>query len=836
MSGFLLLLVKVNLAMGAAIALVSFLRRPLRAQFGAPIAYAIWLLVPIAGVAVLIPPREIPPPVHIASEQAPAVPAPVTGHIPQSTLAAMEQAARNDLIVPPTPVKPLGSSHEIFDSARLIFAAWLFGLLLMAAHLTRLQLRFSAAVRRGQAGPAVLGFWRPRIVTPASFQDQFTPQEQAAILAHERVHLGRQDARINALVAMLRCFCWFNPLFHLGARWLRIDQELACDAIAVSSAISRRDYSMALLKSQVMVGVLPFGCNWPGPQHPLVERIELLQRQPPGTVRRFAGAGLVLLAATFAGLGAWAAQPPVAANAVSAEQPRLAPTTLAAIAPAQNRTAGSAGSGQAAATANPSRSNAEVEVSKAASEASMTTAPPNSATATDAQASAATPTDSIAAKPLPRAVSPPETGVASIDLPAAPVLPPPNAAPVVAFNDRHGGQSATRDLTTGPVQASSSARSPAPPKLDMTQPYTMTTCGAGDNPINTRDGAFMARVASPTSVQVPFFAACRKTYGEYARWASWARQGRCENNAHMILHSIWGPYCPVEPWFTISLLFADPADAGKMPLGKVVRLKGVPFVITQNNVDYLGLKDARFMYADPFGRSGTERSAMMETPRQSTNAAAAPGNAIIPARLVSAPEISLASNDLSPAPALPPANASPAMALKDQPVRQPATRDLSAGPVQARLSTPSAAPPRLDTNAPYKMTMCNMLDTGTLTGRVTSPTTIQLPSFGCARTSFGGLPGETGGGGNGYRMSFDSGDACRKSHTKFIRGSILGPVCPIAPLLTVTVLLANPADSSKMPLGKVVTLKGDRFVITQNNVDYLGVKNASILYADPFGR
>ena len=55
MSGFLLLLVKVNLAIGVAIILVSLIRRPLRAQFGAPIAYAIWLLVPIAAVASLLP-------------------------------------------------------------------------------------------------------------------------------------------------------------------------------------------------------------------------------------------------------------------------------------------------------------------------------------------------------------------------------------------------------------------------------------------------------------------------------------------------------------------------------------------------------------------------------------------------------------------------------------------------------------------------------------------------------------------------------------------------------------------------------------------------------------
>jgi hypothetical protein len=50
------------------------------------------------------------------------------------------------------------------------------------------------------------------------------------------------------------------------------------------------------------------------------------------------------------------------------------------------------------------------------------------------------------------------------------------------------------------------------------------------------------------------------------------------------------------------------------------------------------------------------------------------------------------------------------------------------------------------------------------------------------------------------------------------------------------VQLANPADASKMLLGKVVALRGDFFVITQNNVQYWGVKNARVLYVDPFDR
>ncbi len=357
MSGFLLLLVKANLAMGAAIVLVSLIRRPLRAQFGAPIAYAIWLLVPIASVASLLPPREVPAPAHVASVHAPLAPIPVTGDAAHSALRAIEQLAGQSALMPLAPMKPLASTYGMFDTSLLLFAAWVLGTLFMAGYLTRVQIRFSAAVRRGQAGPAVLGFLRPRIVTPDGFGERFTAQEQSAILAHERVHLARQDARINALAAFLRCFCWFNPLIHLGARWLRIDQELACDATTVSGEISRRDYSMALLKSQVMVGVLPFGCNWPGPQHPLVERIALLQRKPPGTARRIAGLSLVLLTATSVGLGAWATQPPVATKPVTGPSIELAALPATVAAPGQT-------AGEPVATVNPAGSGNDVDTSK----------------------------------------------------------------------------------------------------------------------------------------------------------------------------------------------------------------------------------------------------------------------------------------------------------------------------------------------------------------------------------------------------------------------------------------------------------------------------------------
>ncbi len=60
--------------------------------------------------------------------------------------------------------------------------------------------------------PALLGVRRPRVVLPNDFERRYTVQEQALVLAHENVHLERRDTLWNALVVLIRCVFWFNPL------------------------------------------------------------------------------------------------------------------------------------------------------------------------------------------------------------------------------------------------------------------------------------------------------------------------------------------------------------------------------------------------------------------------------------------------------------------------------------------------------------------------------------------------------------------------------------------------------------------------------------------------
>src|SRR5689334_17651097 len=146
MSAFLFFLIKLNLAMAAAIVLVALLRRPLRNMFGAPIAYAVWFLVPIAGAASFFPPRVVAPvlvpiaPVHVFTAP---ISVPVMNQLVHSLPRVAEKltgqsAISAGAIAPPLPASAL----QMPDTALLLFAAWALGTVLMTFYLIRLQLRF----------------------------------------------------------------------------------------------------------------------------------------------------------------------------------------------------------------------------------------------------------------------------------------------------------------------------------------------------------------------------------------------------------------------------------------------------------------------------------------------------------------------------------------------------------------------------------------------------------------------------------------------------------------------------------------------------------------------
>lgn len=225
-----------NLAAGVAILAVLAVRLPARRRFGADFAYRLWRLPPFVGVVAmaLFFVREGPDPLPLAL------------------------AARPDLVT-------------------LAGAVWLAGAAATAAAFAAAQARFDAELRAGRAGPAVVGLISPRIVLPPD-DGTYTPQERELIRAHERAHVERKDPRAVALAAAAQCVCWFNPLVHVAARALRLDQELACDmSVVLSRPSARALYARTLLKTQLAATPLPFGCYWPaGGRHPLEVRVALL--------------------------------------------------------------------------------------------------------------------------------------------------------------------------------------------------------------------------------------------------------------------------------------------------------------------------------------------------------------------------------------------------------------------------------------------------------------------------------------------------------------------------------------------------------------------------------
>jgi beta-lactamase regulating signal transducer with metallopeptidase domain len=285
------------LTSSVALLIVGALRAPLRRVAGARAAAWLWLLVPATALAVLLPApsRLLLPPV--------------------ATLPAQVQTLLTVAVSEST------SSGVLWVHAALVI--WIAGASVMLLMMLRRQRAFGRSLGLltrdarglfrgdGVCAPMILGVWRSRILVPADFDSRYTAEEQDLVLAHEHAHARRGDVAINLLASLTLCVFWFNPLVYRALAWLRMDQELACDAAVLARhADARRPYADALLKTQLATESAwrsPIGCHWQS-NHPLKERILMLKRPLPGFPRRLVGIGLVLGLTAATAYAAWAGQ------------------------------------------------------------------------------------------------------------------------------------------------------------------------------------------------------------------------------------------------------------------------------------------------------------------------------------------------------------------------------------------------------------------------------------------------------------------------------------------------------------------------------------------------
>jgi beta-lactamase regulating signal transducer with metallopeptidase domain len=302
-----MLFARLVLLSSSAILIVLALRHLVRRLFGASITYALWLIVPVSLLVGAIP-----------RPQGLKILAPVGAVKPMLT----------------TVVDGIVSTPSIIGVGEWPVLILVSGALLALAMTLILQGRFlrklgalnqrddgSWQTEHDDIGPMLLGVLRPRIIVPASFDRRYTAHERNLILAHERIHLRRGDAQINALVALIQCLQWFNPLVRIAARCFRLDQELACDAnVILRFPNARRSYADAMLKTQLIDSGLPIGCYWQS-SHPIKERIAMFKKPMPSRSRKVLGSSLLLAFALTTSCIVWAAQ----ASEVPASYARLSP-------------------------------------------------------------------------------------------------------------------------------------------------------------------------------------------------------------------------------------------------------------------------------------------------------------------------------------------------------------------------------------------------------------------------------------------------------------------------------------------------------------------------------
>ena len=164
--------------------------------------------------------------------------------------------------------------------------------------------------------PAVIGWRRPTVILPPDW-DSWPTEILRAALAHELAHARRRDPLTTTLAQLFLALTYFNPVAHVLARRLRLEQEIAADALAagLTNLGGGRSYAAALAalalgrRPQPLLGpALAFLSARSG----LVARLEMLRDTRPkrGRWHRTLAAA-VPLAVGLTGLAIAACRPTV---------------------------------------------------------------------------------------------------------------------------------------------------------------------------------------------------------------------------------------------------------------------------------------------------------------------------------------------------------------------------------------------------------------------------------------------------------------------------------------------------------------------------------------------
>jgi bla regulator protein blaR1 len=281
------------IVVSALMLLVLFVRGPVARQFGAGVAYSLWLL-PAARLFMPALTREVP----LTS----AAIAPVGPY--SASLLSLEQTS-GVLSAPPV------NGSAILATIWLGIAAMIF--IIQMVRYTRLRDELlSDATELDPVGsirvvetdritaPLAFGLLRRFVAVPADFARTYPARERELALAHELAHHRAGDLYVNLAAFALLCLMWFNPLAWLAWSAFRLDQEAACDArvLAGADVATRQCYGRALARTAGdPMPHLAMALNSP---RTIIERMRRLMMQNPSKSRRIAGKVAILITTAIA--------------------------------------------------------------------------------------------------------------------------------------------------------------------------------------------------------------------------------------------------------------------------------------------------------------------------------------------------------------------------------------------------------------------------------------------------------------------------------------------------------------------------------------------------------
>ena len=206
----------------------------------------------------------------------------------------------------------------------LVSGGMLVGLTLATARLLSMRRRWRRSVVDGRdvlvssdVGPAVVGWWSPRVVLP-EWTLALPDEERELMLAHEEQHVRAADPVLLAAALVTVLVAPWNLALWLQWRRLRLAVEIDCDTRVLAQGRSAAAYGELLLhvggrRNLRMFGVAAFG----EPRSFLESRIRRMLAQVPRW--RWAGVAMAVSVALGAIVGACEAPRPLIPQAMAQE-------------------------------------------------------------------------------------------------------------------------------------------------------------------------------------------------------------------------------------------------------------------------------------------------------------------------------------------------------------------------------------------------------------------------------------------------------------------------------------------------------------------------------------